>query len=143
MRAGTPYPGSSPQPAPAFLTGPAWRTALAALGEQAAIDTRNPAAVIELLTRAAECAEHDGDRALAESGWFRILRLGRTHDESSGVRAALTGLILLYRRWGRSQCATDAASDLIGAGDHAPVPRPGLNDRRLCCGAPTPPEINR
>lgn len=138
----TPYPASSPRPAPAFLTGPAWRTALAAIGEQAALDIRKPAAVVELLTLAAECAEHDGNRALAESAWFRLLNLTRTHDKP-GVRPASSGLSRLHHRRGRRQCATDVTSDLNGTGDPNPATQPGPNDHRWYCGAPKPSEANR
>jgi hypothetical protein len=131
------------RPVPALLPDPAWHAVLAAVREQALIDTREPAAIIELLTRAVDCAEHDGDRALAESGRARILNLALTRNDHAGVRADVTNLSHLYRRWDRRQGATDVASDLIGTGDPVPVLERGRDLIALCCGATVPSETNR
>ncbi|WIX85753.1 hypothetical protein [Amycolatopsis sp. DG1A-15b] len=131
------------RPVPALLTDPAWHTALAVVREQALIDTHEPAAIIELLTRAVDCAEHDGDRALAESGWARILNLALTRDDHAGLRSGVTDLSHLYRRWDHRQYPTKVASDLIDTGDPAAILELGRNRNALCCGAMAPSETNR
>ncbi|WP_410575627.1 hypothetical protein [Amycolatopsis sp. cmx-4-61] len=131
------------RPTSALLTDPAWHTAVAVVREQALIDTHEPPAIIELLTRAVDCAEHDGDRALAESGRARILNLALTRDDHAGVRSGVTDLSNLYRRRDRRQYARDVASDLIGTGDPVPTLERGCNRHALCCGATVSSENNR
>ncbi|MFB9686119.1 hypothetical protein [Amycolatopsis plumensis] len=131
------------QPIRALLSDAAWHTALAAVREQAVIDTHEPAAIIELLTRAVDCAEHDGDRALAESGRVRILKLALTHHDHAGVQAGVAALSPLYHRWDGGQYATYVASDLTGTDDSAPVLDGGRDRHALCCGATGPSETDR
>ncbi|MFJ7212715.1 hypothetical protein [Amycolatopsis sp. NPDC098790] len=121
---------SAAEPLPTLLTGSAWRADLAALRELEAIESRDPAALIGVLTRAAECAEHDDELPLAETGWVRVLSLERSRKNHAGVCRALTRLSDLYRRWDRLHRAMDVLSTLIDTCDRVGDDHGGLLARR-------------
>ncbi len=101
------------------VADPAWVKELAETGERAAIAIRDPAALIELLTLAAECGDRDGDWLAAEARWVRILSLAREQKNHDVVCATLITLGDFYRRWGRLHRAMDVLSDLIATYDRA------------------------
>ncbi|MEU3628379.1 tetratricopeptide repeat protein [Amycolatopsis coloradensis] len=95
----------------------AWMKEFAAVGERAAIEIRDPAALTELLTMAAESAERTGDWLMAEARWVRVLSLVRAQKNHEVVCATLATLGDFYRRWGRLHRAMDVLSDLVATCD--------------------------
>ncbi len=106
-------------PVAGAMADPAWMKEFAEAGERAAIEIREPAALIELLTSAAECADRTGDWLMAESRWVRVLSLVRAQKKNEAVCATLSTLGDFYRRWGRLHRAMDVLSDLVATCDRA------------------------
>ncbi|MGW7537831.1 tetratricopeptide repeat protein [Amycolatopsis sp. NPDC054798] len=94
-----------------------WVNDFAEAGERAAIEIRDPSALIDLLRIAAECADQAGDWLMAEARWVRALSLARARKNHDVVCSTLTTLGDFYRRWGRLHRAMDVLSDLIATCD--------------------------
>ncbi|SFQ28095.1 Tetratricopeptide repeat-containing protein [Amycolatopsis rubida] len=104
-------------PVAALATDSAWVNEFAETGERAAIEIRDPAALIDLLRIAAECADEAGDWLMAEARWVRVLSLARARKNYDVVCSTLTTLGGFYRRGGRLHRAMDVLSDLIATCD--------------------------
>ncbi|WET81681.1 hypothetical protein P3102_10950 [Amycolatopsis sp. QT-25] len=99
------------------VADPAWMREFAEAGERAAIEIRDPAALIGLLTMAAECADRSGDWLMADARWVRVLSLARAQQDHDVACKTLATLGDFYRRWGRLHRAMDVLSDLIATCD--------------------------
>lgn len=109
-------------PAAGLVPEPRWWTELAEAGEALAIADRDPAALADLLHRAAATFAEHGDRVSAEARWVRALAVMR-RDGLPGQDRVLGALGALYRDWGRLGKALDAYLALVDvrrdAGDQA------------------------
>lgn len=105
-----------------LVRDPTWWTELAEAGEALAIADRDPAALADLLHRAAAIFAGHGDRVAAEERWVRALAVARREGLPDRDRV-LCGLGALYRDWGRLGKALDAYLGLVDvrrdAGDQA------------------------
>ncbi|MEV6907275.1 hypothetical protein [Amycolatopsis sp. NPDC051071] len=117
-------------PVAGWVADPAWTKEFADVGERAAIELRDPAALIELLTMAAECADLAGDWLAAEARWVRVLSLARAQKKHDVVCATLSTLGNFYRRWGRLHRAMDVLSDLVATCDRVADTRGALVAQR-------------
>ncbi|WP_409495703.1 hypothetical protein [Amycolatopsis sp. cmx-11-12] len=109
---------------------PVWMKELADVGERAAIELRDPAALIELLTAAAKSADWAGDWLMAEARWVRVLSLARAQKKHDVVCATLSELGDFYHRWGRLHRAMDVLSDLVATCDRVHDKRGALTAQR-------------
>jgi tetratricopeptide (TPR) repeat protein len=102
----------------------AWRTAdpetehewcgeLAEHGEEAAIGSRNPDLLIELLNLSATAYSTAGDWQRAERAWLRALAVAENRCDSARFVHFLGLLATNYRDWGRPHKAADTLLEIV------------------------------
>jgi tetratricopeptide (TPR) repeat protein len=100
-------------PAAALVPDPRWWVDLAEAGESLALADRDPAALVDLLHRAATTFARHGERLRAEERWVRALAVSRRDGLHDHRQTLLSALGDLYRAWGRLGKALDAYLGLV------------------------------
>ncbi len=95
------------------IIDPDWRGDLARFGEEAAIASRQPPVLADLLVRSAQVYANSGDRKAAERQWVRALAVADDMDDRDRYADLLLILGHVYRRWGRLHKALDVFEELV------------------------------
>jgi tetratricopeptide (TPR) repeat protein len=114
---------------------PEWRRSLARAGEEAAIASRQPAALAELLVRSAEVYADSGDRKAAERQWVRALAMADDMNDRERFADLLLVLSQLYRDWGRIHKALDVLQELVAERERTDSPPVELAEALAAAGS--------
>lgn len=103
---------------PPMLAGAArsdllWWDRFLGTAEQAAIATRNPDALVEIVQRRACCSNQLGNQPAAERQWMRVLDLRERQGDHAALVAAMMAVSDFYRAWPRLERALDQDDQLV------------------------------
>jgi tetratricopeptide (TPR) repeat protein len=94
-------------------TDPEWCRELAEHGEEAAIGSRNPDLLIELLNLSATAYSTAGDWQNAERAWLRAVAVAENRGDPARFVHFLELLATNYRDWGRPHKAADTLLEIV------------------------------